>query len=257
MTRHAHYDFAGKVALVTGAGGGIGRACALALAQAGASVMLADISPVEGQESLRQLQAISPLARFVACDVGDSAQVTQMLAQTIQHFGQLDFAFNNAGIEEENQPLANGEEALFERIMRVNVKGTWLCMKAEIEAMLASGGGSIVNTASVAGIVGAPMQAVYAASKHAVVGLTKSAAAEYGRAGIRINTVCPGVTRTAMMERALAREPKREKWLKTAHPIGRIAEAEEVAAAVLWLFSDSSSFVTAHQLMVDGGLVAI
>lgn len=261
--RYAQFDFTGKVALITGAGGGIGRAAALAFARAGANLMLVDIQPQACAESVRLVQAQQAqqanagTAIFFACDVADSAQVAQMMSATLSQFGRLDYAFNNAGIEEESAPLAQGEEALFERIMRVNVKGTWLCMKAQIEQMLEQGGGSIVNTASVAGMVGAPLQAVYAASKHAVVGLTKSAAAEYGRAGIRINTVCPGVIRTAMLERAIEREPKREQWVKKAHPIGRLGEAEEIAQAALWLCSDSASFVTGHQLMVDGGLVAI
>jgi len=175
----------------------------------------------------------------------------------VARFGRLDCAFNNAGIEIEHLPLAESDEETFDRIMNVNVKGIWLCMKHEIRQMLKQGGGAIVNTASVAGLVGAPTQPIYAGSKHAVVGMTKTAAAEYGRAGIRINAVCPGVIRTPMMDRALEREPRRQKMIEKIHPIGRLGEAQEIAEAALWLLSDHASFVTGHQLAVDGGLTAI
>jgi NAD(P)-dependent dehydrogenase (short-subunit alcohol dehydrogenase family) len=249
--------FQDKVVLVTGAAGGIGRAAALAFARAGAKLALADLSEAGGLETLAMIQAAGSEALFLRTDVAQAADVEALIDHIVAQYGRLDCAFNNAGIEEEHRPLADGEEALFDRIMAVNVKGAWLCMKYEIRQMLKQGGGAIVNTASVAGLVGAPLQPIYAASKHAVVGLTKTAAAEYGRFGIRVNSVCPGVIRTAMMDRAIAREPRREKAMQNLHPIGRLGEADEVANAALWLCSDSASFVTGHQLAVDGGLVAI
>lgn len=196
-------------------------------------------------------------AIFIKADVAHAADVEVLIEKIVATYGRLDCAFNNAGIEIEHLPLADSDEEVFDRIMNVNVKGVWLCMKYEIRQMLKQGGGVIANTSSVAGLVGAPLQPIYAASKHAVIGLTKTAAVEYGRAGIRINAVCPGIIRTPMLDRAIAREPRREKSIEKAHPIGRLGEAEEIANAALWLCSDSASFVTGHSLAVDGGLVAI
>jgi NAD(P)-dependent dehydrogenase (short-subunit alcohol dehydrogenase family) len=253
----ADQSYAGKAVLVTGGAGGIGRAAALAFARAGARVAVSDVNAAGGEETVDLITRAGGEAVFVKADVSREAEVEALVAKTVAAFGRLDCAFNNAGIEEESKPLADCDEALFDRIMAVNVKGAWLCMKHEIRQMLKQGGGAIVNTASVAGLVGAPLQPVYAASKHAVVGMTRTAAAEYGKAGIRINSVCPGVIRTPMLERALEREPRREKNIVKVHPIGRIGEADEIAGAVLWLGSEAASFVTGHQLAVDGGLTAI
>jgi NAD(P)-dependent dehydrogenase (short-subunit alcohol dehydrogenase family) len=253
----ADQSYAGKAVLVTGGAGGIGRAAALAFARAGARVAVSDVNAAGGEETVGLITRAGGEAIFVKADVSREAEVEALVAKTVAAFGRLDCAFNNAGIEEESKPLADCDEALFDRIMAVNVKGAWLCMKHEIRQMLKQGGGAIVNTASVAGLVGAPLQPVYAASKHAVVGMTRTAAAEYGKAGIRINSVCPGVIRTPMLERALEREPRREKNIVKVHPIGRIGEADEIAGAVLWLGSEAASFVTGHQLAVDGGLTAI
>ena len=239
--------------LVTGGGGGIGRASALAFARAGAKVAVTDRDVQAGEETTAQVRALGAEALFVAADVMQAAQVQAMVAQVVAHFGRLDCAFNNAGIEEEHMRLADCEEATFDRILGVNVKGVWLCMKYQIAQMLTQGGGTIVNTASVAGLVGAPKMSAYSASKHAVIGLTKSAAVEYGR----VNAVCPGVIRTAMFDRAVAADPKVGPAVAGAHPIGRIGEANEVAAAVLWLSSDAASFVTGLAHTVDGGLTSV
>ena len=249
--------FEGKVVLVTGAAGGIGRAAALAFGRAGACVVVADMSVDGGHATAAMIVEAGGKALFVQCNVTKANEVEALIDKTVAMYGKLDCAFNNAGIEEEHLPLADADETLYDKIMNVNVKGTWLCMKYEIRQMLKQGSGAIVNTASVAGLVGAPTQPIYAASKHAVVGMTRTAAAEYAREGIRINSVCPGVVNTPMMARALDREPLREKKLRNVHPMGRFGESAEIANAAMWLCSDQSSFVTGHQLAVDGGLTAI
>lgn len=250
-------SFANKVVLITGAASGIGRGVALAFARAGASVVVADIAVDEGEATVATINAAGGQAMFVRADVAVSADVEALVAKTVASYGRLDCAFNNAGVEEENQRLAESEDAVFDRMMAINVRGVWLCMKHEIRQMLTQGGGTIVNTASVAGLVGAPKHAIYAATKHAVVGLTKSAAIEYGKKGIRVNAVCPAVIRTPMLERALARDATWEEGLRKLHPIGRIGEIDEVAHAVLWLCSDQSSFVTGHSLAVDGAMTVV
>lgn len=249
--------FDDKVVVITGAGGGIGRASALAFARAGAKVVVTDRDAKAGQETLQQVEAVGAQALFIQTDVTQAAQVEAMVAQTVAHFGRLDCAFNNAGIEEEHMRLADCTEDTFDRIMGVNVKGVWLCLKYQLAQMVKQGGGSIVNTASVAGLIGAPKMAAYSASKHAVLGLTKSAAVEYGRKNIRVNAVCPGVIRTVMYDRAVQADPKVGATAAQMHPMGRIGEADEVAAAVLWLCSDASSFVTGHAHTIDGGMTSV
>ena len=251
------FDFKGRTALVTGGASGIGRGVALAFAKAGAQVVVSDIAVAGGEDTVRQIVEAGGQAIFVRADVAVAVEVEALVANAVTAYGRIDFAFNNAGVELENQRLADSDEDLFDRMMAINVKGVWLCMKHEILQMLRQGGGRIVNTASVAGLVGAPKHSIYAATKHAVVGLTKSAAAEYGKKGIRVNAVCPGVIRTPMLERALERESGWEEGLKALHPIGRIGEVDEVAAAVLWLCSDASSFVTGHSLAVDGAMTVV
>jgi len=235
----------GKVAMVTGAAGGIGREIVRALAAAGATVIATDLS-TEGLPA--------PAMRL---DITDGAAVQAAIERIVAEHGRLDIAVNNAAIEEENQKIADSDEALFDRILRVNVKGTWLCMKHELQQMMRQGHGSVVNIASVAGLVGAPLQGIYAGSKHAVVGMTKTAAAEYARHGIRINAVCPGITNTAMMAQAIARAPQRAKAIAHAQPMGRVGEPGEIAQAVAWLACDAASFVTGQALAVDGGLTCV
>lgn len=245
-----------KVVLVTGGASGIGRVTALALAHAGAKVAIADVNAAAGEEIAQLIRERQSEALFVPTDVGDAAAVQALIQTIVATYGRLDCAFNNAGIEGLPTRTADASEDDFDQIMRVNVKGVWLCMKYELQQMVAQGGGVIVNTASVAGLVGAHSLPIYSASKHAVVGLTKSAAVEYARKGVRVNAVCPTVIRTPMVERGLAALPQFMDVVKQSIPMRRIGEPEEVAAAVLWLCSDASRFVTGATLTVDGGFTA-
>lgn len=249
--------FTGKVVLVTGAASGIGRAIALAFGRAGACVVVADTSIEGGHATAAMIVESGGKALFVQSNVARAAEVESLIDKTINHYGRLDYAINNAAVAEERQPLAEGDDEQFDRIMGVNLKGVWLCMKYQLRQMLKQGGGAIVNMASVSGLVGEPNRAVYSASKHAVVGLTKSAAAEYAREGIRVNALCPAAVRTPMLARAIERDPAIEKKLKAAHPMGRYAEPAEIAHAALWLCSEQASYVNGHELVVDGGFTAI
>jgi NAD(P)-dependent dehydrogenase (short-subunit alcohol dehydrogenase family) len=250
-------SFAGKVVLVTGAASGIGRAAALAFGRAGASVVVADTSVEGGHATAAMIVEAGGKALFVNANVARAGDVEAMVAKTVSYYGRIDCAVNNAAIEEESQLLAEGDEAQFDRIMAVNLKGVWLCMKYELRQMEKQGGGAIVNMSSTAGLVGSPERAIYSASKHAVIGLTRTAAVEYAGAGIRVNSLCPGAVRTPMLARAFDRAPQLEERIKAGSPIGRFAEPGEIANAVLWLCSEHASFVTGHQLAIDGGLTAL
>jgi NAD(P)-dependent dehydrogenase (short-subunit alcohol dehydrogenase family) len=250
-------ETAPRVALITGGGSGIGRAAALRLAAAGMRVIVADIDGTGAEATLQALRAAGGTGIARRTDVTRSDEVDALVCAAVAAFGRLDCAFNNAGIQDEHGRLLDCAEDVFDRTMAVNVKGVWLCMRAQIRQMLAQGGGgAIVNTASVAGLRGAPSMAAYSASKHAVVGLTKTAAAEYAIKGIRINAVCPGVIRTPMYDRIAAAAPRTAAIAQKMHPIGRIGEADEVAATVEWLFSDAASFVVGQTIAIDGGFTA-
>lgn len=251
-----YQDLEGKVALITGASFGIGRATVLAYVKSGVRVALADINEPGAQAVADEVAAIGGEAIVIKTDVSVKTDVEAMIKKVVDHYGRLDIAFNNAGIDLDHVLIGQAEEEVFDKLMNVNVKGVWLCMKYEIEQMLKQGGGNIINTASIGGLVASPKMGIYGATKHAVVGLTKSAAVEYGRKGIRINSVCPGVINTEMTTRAMEKDPKSEQHILRAHPIGRLGEAEDIASGVLFLSSSESSFVLGHQLLVDGGFTA-
>ena len=246
----------GKVALVTGAGSGIGRATALVFAREGAKVVVSDIVVEGGEETVQQIKAAGGEAIFVKADVSQAADVEALITQTVETYGRLDCAFNNAGIEGGVKPTIDCTEEEFARTIAVNLTGVWLCMKYEIQQMLSQGGGAIVNTASVAGLVGFPGLPDYVASKHGVLGLTKTAALEYAKSGIRVNAVCPGVIQTPMVERGAQLSPGFDELAVSMEPVGRFGQPVEIGEAVVWLCSEAASFVTGHPMTVDGGLVA-
>ncbi|HOW73800.1 MAG TPA: SDR family oxidoreductase [Phycisphaerae bacterium] len=246
----------GKVAVVTGAASGIGRASAIAFGQEGAKVVVSDIDAKGGDETVAKVMAAGGEALFAPCDVTNGAEVEALLKKTVAAYGRLDFAHNNAGIVASMGPTADCTEEDWDRTIRVNLKGVWLCMKHEIRQMLAQRGGVIVNTSSTAGVVGSKGASAYAAASHGIVGLTKTAALEYAEAGIRVNAICPGNTRTPMIERVLEKNPQVEPQMIGRIPLRRMATPEEIAATVVWLCSDAAAFVTGHTLIADGGVTA-
>ncbi len=246
----------GKVVLVTGAGSGIGRATALLFAGKGSRLVVADVVEEQAEETVRLVNEAGGEAVFFKADVCQAAEVEALINEAVRTYGRLDYACNNAAIDGDHGPMADCTEKNWDLVINVNLKGVWLCMKYEIGQMVKQGGGAIVNIASVAGLVGIQGMPAYCASKHGVLGLTKSAALEYAQAGIRVNAVCPGATLTPMVSQILADQPEMAEAVKTDHPLGRFAEPEEIAEAVIWLCSDASSFVTGHHLLVDGGYIA-
>lgn len=249
---------AGKIAVVTGGASGIGRASALAFAKEGAKVIVVDVTADAGEETVRLIREIGGDARFVRTDVSSAAQVQSMVTKVVEIYGRLDCALNNAGVDGMLfTRIAEYKEEAWDQVISINLKGTWLCMKYEIVQMLKQGGGSIVNMASTAGLVGSAVgNSAYVASKHGIVGLSKTVALEYGTQGIRVNAVCPALTRTPMAEKLLGGDPQREAQMAAVSPMGRLANPEEVAAAVVWFCSDAASYVTGQALAVDGGHVA-
>jgi len=247
---------AGKICLVTGAAGGIGLAAAQALASVGARLALSDVDETRGRKVEADFRALGLDARFQACDVTRAASVEALVAFAVAEFGRIDCAVNNAGVETKHARIADHDDDEFDRAIAVNLKGAYLCMKYELRQMLAQGGGVIVNVASVAGLGGAPTLGGYAASKHGVMGLTRTAAIEYAKRGIRVNAVCPSYTNTDMVQRMLERNPGLRDALINASPMKRLGEPEEVGLAVAWLCSDESSFVNGQGLALDGGLTA-
>ena len=248
-------DLTGKVALVTGAASGIGAASSLAFAEAGARVAVCDRDLAGAEATAKLIREAGGEACAVAVDVTDAGQVEAMVQTVVATFGRLDCAHNNAGITGASAPTADYDRSQWDLVLAVNLTGVFLCLQQELAAMLRSGGGAIVNTASFSGLVAVPRIPAYVASKHGVIGLTKAAAVEYGRKGIRVNAVCPGSTRTPMVEGFSGGDAAVQEAMAAASPMRRLAEPEEIARTVVWLCSDEASFVNGHALAVDGGAV--
>ena len=245
-----------KVSLVTGGASGIGRATALAFACEGSKVVVADVQNEEGQETVQLVEEAGGAARFVKCDVSRAAEVEALIAECVEVYGRLDCAFNNAGVLGDMASTVDCSEENFDRIVSINLKGIWLCMKYEIPLMLEQGGGAIVNAGSNAGMRGVPHLPAYSASKGGVVILTRTAALEVAKSGIRINAVNPGLILTPMVQKQTAENPSAVDAFIAEEPVGRMGEPEEVARTVVWLCTDDASFVTGHLMAVDGGLLA-
>lgn len=249
--------FAGRVALVTGGSSGIGKASALAFARAGAKVVVSGRRTVEGEQTAYQIKEAGGEAMFVRADVAVSADIKALINTTVETYGRLDFAFNNAGVEGTPfVPTADYAEETWDQVININLKGVWLCMKHEIPQLLKQKGSAIVNTASIAGLIGGHIGVAYHVSKHGVIGLTRTAAIEYAAQGLRVNAVAPAVIHTDMTERAGFHTPEMEAQMAMLHPLGRVGEPDEVAGAVVWLCSEAASFITGHTLPVDGGFTA-
>lgn len=248
-----NYGLEGKVALVTGAGGGIGRAAAEAFARSGASVMVSDVNEAGCAETVALIEAMGGKAAFVRCDVSKAEEVKAMVAATVEKFGGLDCAFNNAGINRITDDQY--DDAIWERDIAINLSGVMRCMREEAAVMLERGGGAIVNTASINGLVGNGGQPAYTAAKHGVVGLARHGALRWAKAGIRVNAVCPGVIETPMTA-PLVQNPEMKALIDGMTPMGRMGQASEIAEAVVWLCSPAASFVTGHAMVVDGGATA-
>jgi NAD(P)-dependent dehydrogenase (short-subunit alcohol dehydrogenase family) len=249
-------EFQDKVFMVTGGASGIGKATAIMFAREGAKVVIADISIKGGQDTVQEIKRMGGMATYIQTDVSKAREIENLINQIIESYGKLDFAFNNAGIDHKITSMHEVTEGTWDKVISVNLKGVWLCMKFELAQMLKQGHGVIVNTSSVGGLVGSPGLTAYTASKGGINQLTKTAAIEYAGAGIRVNALCPALTLTPLTESFLQNSPEAAKRVLEQSPIGRMATTEEMACAVLWLCSEAASYVTGICLPVDGGFTA-
>lgn len=256
MNAQAKYQFKDKVAFVTGGSMGIGRATALAFAGSGAKVVVADMDGDAGAQTIQMIEKNGGSGVFIKCNVSNPGEVKAAIEKTVSLYGRLDFAFNNAGIEGQPGSTVDCSEENWQKVIDINLKGVWLCMKYQIPQMVKQGGGSIVNCASIAGVVGFTGSPAYVASKHGVLGLTKTAALEFAKSNVRINAVCPGVIHTPMIDRFTQGKTEAQQQLVAAEPLGRLGQPEEIASAVLWLCTEGAAFVVGHPLVIDGGWVA-
>lgn len=250
------YNMDGKTAIVTGAAAGIGRATAKRVAAEGANVAVVDVDSDGGKEVVEEIVSDGGTARFIEADVSKESEVKRMVEQTLDEFGSIELAHNNAGIEGDNEPTIEQTEENWDRVVDINMKGVWLCMKHEIPEMLDGGGGAIVNTSSISGQTGAGA-APYVATKHGILGLTRTAAVEHAQDNIRVNAICPGTVDTDVAARYREKSPDEFEQFVQMHPIGRIGEPMEIAHAVTWLLSEEASFATGGMFQVDGGFMAI
>jgi NAD(P)-dependent dehydrogenase (short-subunit alcohol dehydrogenase family) len=248
--------FNGKVVLVTGGSSGIGKAVALGFAREGAAVIIAARRTAEGEAAVDSITSAGGVGRYIPADVSRAEDVERLFNTIAASFPRLDIAINNAGNAELPLPFHEQPEETFDRVMNTSVKGVWLCLKAEIARMLPNGEGTIINMSSIAGVVGTPGAAIYTASKHAVIGLTKAVALEYAKSGIRVNAICPGAVETPALRGYFDQNPEVEKMMINRHPVGRLATPEEIAASILWLASEEARFMTGQQLIIDGGYTA-
>jgi NAD(P)-dependent dehydrogenase (short-subunit alcohol dehydrogenase family) len=251
-----NFDFTGKTALITGAGSGLGRATAILFAKNNANVIVSDLNIDGGEETVRLITDAGGTAVFIECNVANELAVNSLIEKTVSDFGSIDFAVNNAGIGGKWLPTHKYPTDNFKAVMEVNTMGVFYCMRAEINEMLKQGKGAIVNVSSIGGLSGFPNNVAYSTSKHAVIGLTKTAGLEYAKQNIRVNAVCPVFTRTPMVESIFLLDPSMEQKLESAIPMKRYGKPEEIADAIVWLCSDSSSFVTATAMPIDGGMFA-
>ena len=249
-------QFSGKVALVTGGASGLGRVIAIALAREGANVAVSDVAEREGTATVQMITETGAQAIFIQADVTKSSEVQAMVARTVEAFGRLDFALNNAGTDGIRARTADYPEEIWSQVIHLNLTGVFFCMKSELPVMVRQGSGVIINMSSVAGVTGFPGHAAYTASKHGVIGLTKTAALDYAKAGIRVNAICPAYTHTPMLARMLEQKPELEAKLISRVPLHRLGSAEEIAQSVIYLCSDAAAFITGHSLVMDGGIMA-
>ncbi|NBX69327.1 MAG: SDR family oxidoreductase [Proteobacteria bacterium] len=253
MIDRFHFNFRNKVCFITGASSGIGQATAIAFARLGGNVVCIDTDAEKGKETLAKIHQVQSEGLFIQCNVSQTEEVEKAINETVKTFGKIDIAFNNAGVEGRQANITDSTEENWDHVLGINLKGVWLCMKNELRQMLKQGHGTIVNCASIAGQIGFQDMGSYVASKHGVIGLTRTAALEFAKSNIRVNAICPGVIQTPMIDRYIGKNPELRADLLQAIPLSRFGEPDEIASAVVWLCSEGASYMTGQTLTIDGG----